>query len=69
MIMVGITGTKGKTSTANYVWSVLETGGFKTGLIGTIHHEIGNRVIPAQRTTPESVEIQQMMASMVRNVF
>lgn len=65
--VVGITGTNGKTTVAFMVKSMFEAAGIKTGLIGTIHHEIGNRVIPAQRTTPEAVEIQQMMASMVRN--
>ena len=35
MLIIGITGTKGKTSTANFVWSVLRAGGYKTGLIST----------------------------------
>jgi UDP-N-acetylmuramoyl-L-alanyl-D-glutamate--2,6-diaminopimelate ligase len=46
--------------------SMLERAGVKTGLMGTVHYEIGERVIPAQRTTPESLEVQQMMAQMVR---
>ncbi len=45
---------------------ILETAGVKTGLLGTIRYEIGERVIPAQRTTPESLEVQQMMAQMVK---
>ena len=42
MIVIGITGTKGKTSAANFVWSVLNTAGFKTGLIGTANIRIGD---------------------------
>lgn len=41
MIIIGITGTKGKTSTANFIWSVLMAGGHKTGLIGTANIRIG----------------------------
>src|SRR5437867_1234193 len=48
------------------VKAILEAAGIKTGLIGTVRYEIGERVIPAQRTTPESLEIHQMMAQMVR---
>ena len=65
--VVGVTGTNGKTTVTFMVKAILEAAGIKTGLIGTIQHEIGDRVLPAQRTTPGAVEIQQMMASMVRN--
>ena len=41
MVVIGITGTKGKTTTANFVWSVLTAAGFKTGLIGTANIRIG----------------------------
>ena len=41
MITIGITGTKGKTSAANFIWSVLNAGGYKTGLIGTANIRIG----------------------------
>jgi len=64
--VVGITGTNGKTTVAFMIKKILESEGLRTGLIGTVRYEIGERVIPAQRTTPESVEIQQMMAQMVR---
>lgn len=42
MIVIGVTGTKGKTSAANFIWSVLNTAGFKTGLIGTANIRIGD---------------------------
>jgi UDP-N-acetylmuramoyl-L-alanyl-D-glutamate--2,6-diaminopimelate ligase len=64
--VVGITGTNGKTTVAFMIKRILESQGIRTGLIGTVRYEIGERVIPAQRTTPESVDIQQMMAQMVR---
>ena len=64
--VIGITGTNGKTTVAFMVKAILEAAGIKTGLIGTVRYEIGDRVIPAQRTTPEALEVQQMMASMVR---
>ncbi len=42
MIVIGITGTKGKTSAANFIWAVLVAGGYKTGLIGTANIRIGD---------------------------
>ncbi len=62
---IGITGTKGKTTTAYMVMSILEKVGIKTGLIGTIETIIGNDHITAQHTTPESLEIQRSFARMV----
>ena len=64
--VIGVTGTNGKTTVAFMVKEILEAAGIKTGLLGTIRYEIGERVIPAHRTTPEALEIQQMMAQMVR---
>jgi UDP-N-acetylmuramoyl-L-alanyl-D-glutamate--2,6-diaminopimelate ligase len=64
--MIGVTGTNGKTTVAFMIKHVLESAGIKTGLLGTIRYEIGERVIPAQRTTPESLDIHQMLSHMVR---
>jgi UDP-N-acetylmuramoyl-L-alanyl-D-glutamate--2,6-diaminopimelate ligase len=64
---VGITGTNGKTTTANLVKSILEAGGEKAGLIGTIEYKIGEQIIPATHTTPESLELNELFASMVQN--
>ena len=64
--VVGITGTNGKTTTAFMVRAVMEAAGFPCGLLGTVQYQIGQRVIPASRTTPESVEIQEMMSEMLR---
>lgn len=62
---VGITGTKGKTTTTYMVRQVLESVGIKTGLIGTIETIIGDEVIPAKNTTPESYIVQETFAKMV----
>ncbi|HKL99246.1 MAG TPA: UDP-N-acetylmuramoyl-L-alanyl-D-glutamate--2,6-diaminopimelate ligase [Mobilitalea sp.] len=62
---IGITGTKGKTTTAYMIKSILEDTGIKTGLIGTIETVIGNEVTPANNTTPESYTLQQSFARMV----
>jgi len=64
--VVGVTGTNGKTTTAFMVKSILEAAGVKAGLLGTVQYEIGSRIIPASRTTPESVEIQDMFSQMLR---
>ena len=62
---IGITGTKGKTTTTFLIRSILEHAGIRTGLIGTIETLIGDRHIPASNTTPESYTIQQYFAAMV----
>ena len=62
---IGITGTKGKTTTTYMVKSVLEKTGVKTGLIGTIETIIGDEHIPASNTTPESYIVQETFAKMV----
>lgn len=67
MTVVGITGTNGKTTTSYLTKSIIEASGDKAGLIGTIQYQIGNRVIPAQETTPESVEIQSYLSEMLKS--
>ncbi|MDI9508332.1 MAG: UDP-N-acetylmuramoyl-L-alanyl-D-glutamate--2,6-diaminopimelate ligase [Clostridiales bacterium] len=62
---IAITGTKGKTTSAYMIKSILDNVGLKTGLIGTIETIIGKEVIPANNTTPESYIIQQTFAKMV----
>ncbi len=62
---IGITGTKGKTTTTYMVRSILENTGFKTGLIGTIETIIGDKKMPASNTTPESYLVQKSFREMV----
>ena len=64
--VIGITGTKGKTTTTYMVKSILEGVGRKVGLIGTIEALIGDKSIPANNTTPESFTIHQYFAEMVK---
>ncbi len=65
MTLIGITGTNGKTSTTLLLKQVLEkTLGAKVGLIGTMANQIGSEVIPTERTTPESLELQGLFARM-----
>ena len=62
---IGITGTKGKTTTTYLVKSILESAGIKTGLIGTIESIIGDKRIPSVNTTPESYIVQETFRKMV----
>ena len=64
--VIGITGTKGKTTTTYMIKSILEDVGHKVGLIGTIEAIIGDRKIPAANTTPESFTIHQYFAEMLK---
>ena len=65
MTMIGVTGTNGKTSVTLLLKQVLEkTLGAKVGLIGTMENRIGDLVIPTERTTPESFELQNLFAQM-----
>ena len=65
MTLIGVTGTNGKTTTTFLIKEMLE-GALKTqvGLIGTIQNMVGERVLPAHRTTPESYEVQQLLREM-----
>lgn len=62
---IGLTGTKGKTTTTYIINDVLRRAGKKAGLIGTIAVVIGDKSMPAKNTTPESYEIHRFMAQMV----
>lgn len=62
--VIGITGTKGKTTTTYMVKSILEGAGYQTGLIGTIETIIGDESIPSANTTPESYLVQRYLRKM-----
>lgn len=61
---IGVTGTKGKTTTTYLVKSILESAGYKVGLVGTIETIIGDLHIPAGNTTPESCLLQEYFSRM-----
>jgi UDP-N-acetylmuramoyl-L-alanyl-D-glutamate--2,6-diaminopimelate ligase len=62
--IVGVTGTKGKTTTTYLLKSILEQAGYRVGLVGTIETVIGDRHIPAANTTPESIVLQRTFREM-----
>lgn len=62
--VIGITGTKGKTTTTYLMKAILEKAGYKVGLVGTIETIIGDKHIPAGNTTPESFLLQQYFREM-----
>ena len=64
LTMIGVTGTNGKTTTTTLVKHILETEGHKVGLIGTNQNMIGDEIVPTERTTPESYELQALFARM-----
>ena len=65
--LIGITGTNGKTTVAFIVRELLRGGGRRCGLIGTVEYDLGDRIIPAARTTPESLELHAYLAGMVHS--
>lgn len=64
MVMLGVTGTNGKTTTTYLIKHILEQAGHTVGLIGTNQNLIGSEAIETERTTPESYELQALFARM-----
>ena len=65
MTMIGVTGTSGKTTSTYLIKSILEQkAGAKVGLVGTIQNMIGDKVLPTERTTPESFELHKLFREM-----
>lgn len=64
LTIVGITGTKGKTTTAHMIKSILEKDGYRVGMIGTLGAYIGSQQYPTKNTTPESYEIHHLFSKM-----
>src|SRR6202171_2943152 len=60
--LAAVTGTNGKTTTTFLIKHICEKAGLRCGLIGTVRYEIGERVLPATRTTPESLDLQELLA-------
>ena len=67
LTVIGITGTKGKTTTSYMIRDMLMKAGHKTGLVGTIEVIDGKNVIPAQNTTPESIKLHRIFKDMLEN--
>ncbi len=62
--VAGITGTNGKTTTAFLLKHICTRAMHRCGLIGTVRYEVGDRILPAARTTPESLEVQELLWQM-----
>lgn len=65
LLMVGVTGTNGKTTTTHLIEAVLHAKGYSVGVIGTIGNRLGEISWPASHTTPESSDLQALLANMV----
>ena len=63
--LAAVTGTNGKTTTTFLIKHICENSGLRCGLIGTVRYEIGERILPAIRTTPESLDLQELLAQIV----
>lgn len=67
LALIGVTGTNGKTTTASLLTSIVEAGGVRCGLIGTVEVRIGDRRLPSVRTTPEAPDLQKLLAEMLES--
>ncbi len=65
LVMIGVTGTNGKTTTTMLIHSILTNAGVRAGLIGTIAYKIGDETLEAERTTPEAVELHTFFDKMI----
>ena len=66
LLMVGVTGTSGKTTTTYLIESILREAGHRVGVIGTVSFRVGDRVLPSTHTTPGSDELQKLLSEMKR---
>jgi UDP-N-acetylmuramoyl-L-alanyl-D-glutamate--2,6-diaminopimelate ligase len=65
LLLAGITGTTGKTTTSFLLFSIFEAAGMKPGLVGTIESRVGGEARPAVRTTPEAIDLQRTFRAML----
>jgi UDP-N-acetylmuramoyl-L-alanyl-D-glutamate--2,6-diaminopimelate ligase len=65
LVVAGVTGTNGKTTTSYLIHSIFEAAGMRPGLIGTIESRVGSEARPAVRTTPEAIDLQRMFRQML----
>src|ERR671914_55292 len=65
LLLAGVTGTTGKTTTTFLLWSIFRAAGMRPGLIGTIESRVGGEARPAVRTTPEAIDLQRSFRGML----
>ncbi len=63
-VLIGVTGTNGKTTTTTLLWQLFTALGYKCGLIGTVENRIGDRIIPSTHTTPDAVRLHALFREM-----
>src|SRR5712692_4590684 len=63
--LAGVTGTNGKTTTTFLIKHICEKAGLRCGLLGTVRYEIAERILPAARTTPESLDLQELLSQIL----
>ena len=66
LLLLGVTGTSGKTTTTYLLEAILAAAGHRTGLVGTVETRIGDTVVPGVRTTPEATDLQRLFHTMLR---
>jgi len=66
IILVGVTGTNGKTTIATLLYTMFQKLGYKTGLLSTVSNYINDQEIPATHTTPDAIELNDLLAQMVK---
>ena len=64
LTLIGITGTNGKTTVAYILESILQASGRTVGVVGTVNHRCGAQIWPSANTTPESLDLQKLLAEM-----
>lgn len=64
--VIGVTGTNGKTTTTHLIRNILVRAGYEVGLLGTVHNIIGGISEPVKHTTPESLDLQELLARLVQ---
>ena len=62
--LVGVTGTNGKTTVATILWKLFTALGYKCGLISTVQNQIGEQIIPSTHTTPDAINVNQLIGQM-----
>ncbi len=67
LVIIGVTGTNGKTSVSYMLKSILEKNGHKVGLLGTVQNMIGDEILPSKNTTPSPYEIQSLFSLMEKS--
>jgi UDP-N-acetylmuramoyl-L-alanyl-D-glutamate--2,6-diaminopimelate ligase len=66
LMVIGITGTNGKTTVATLLYQLFRAAGQRAGLISTVRNMVGEKPLPATHTTPDALQINQMLSSMAR---